>query len=285
MVIKFEKQSGEVLYVGDDYDWRLTKKGLEGFASFEANVTTTDDYARDGATRENVRLDDKNRTIKICNMNWRNSDSIRVQLLNFFNYKQMYKIYVTVGSETRWAEGMLYRMSVNEPTNEGYMLTATMSFEFESPYLKSIDDFGRNVASLVPSFGFPWMSRIGRGLPVGVFNFDREVTIKNDGNNVAYPIIKMGFKNDVLNPKVSINDGFIRFIGTFNASDHITIDYTVNPPRVENNGVNILGICDRTSDFDHMLIEIGENTLSFDADNGTDEMDVSVYYNRLYTMI
>jgi hypothetical protein len=120
---------------------------------------------------------------------------------------------------------------------------------------------------------------------VGIFNFERSVVLRNDGDNIAYPKIIITFKNDVENPVVSINEGFIRFKGIYGVSDKIIVDYTVNPPRVENNGENILGECDRASDFDNMYILIGENTVSFDADNGSDEMSVSVYYNRLYTMI
>lgn len=285
MVIRFVKPNGDELKVGRGYDWRLQKKGLDGFASFEGKTTTTSDYARDGGTIENVRLDSLNRTIKICNINWRNADVVREQAKKFFTYNTLYKIYITNGGETKWAEGLLYRMAINEPTNEDYLLKLTMSFAFENPYLLSVDDFGRDIASLLPNAGFPFISRINYGTAAGIFNFDRAVTLRNDGDNIAYPKIRIKFTGDVLNPVVSINEGFIRFLGTFSEHDVIVIDYTKNPPRIERNGENILGLCDRASDFDSMYIMIGDNTASFDADNGTDEMSVSVFYNRQYTMI
>ena len=284
-LLKFVKPTGEVLYVGRNYDWRLQTKGLDGFASFTADVSVTQDFSRDGGSTDNVRLPDAKRTLKICNVNWRANDVIRSQAQKFFTYNTVYKIYITHAGVTRWCEGTLYRMALTEPTNDDYLLKITISFHFDNPYLMSVDNFGKDIASLRPNFGFPWMCNIDTGTAVGIFNFERAVQLFNDGDNLAYPKITIKFKNSVVNPVVSINDGFVRFLGTFNVDDNILIDYTVNPPRITNNGVNILGTCDRASDFDDMYILIGNNTVSFDADNGSDEMSVSVYYNRIYTTI
>ena len=284
-VIKFVKYTGEVLYIGKDYDWRLQKNGLDGFASFGADVSATQDYSRDGASTDNVRLSDATRTLKICNVNWRENDIIRSQAQRFFTYNTDYKIYITHEGITRWGEGTLYRMALTEPTNDDYLLKATISFHFDNPYLMSVDNFGKDIASLRPNFAFPWMCNIQTGTAVGIFNFERTVQLYNDGDNLAYPKITIKFRNPVLNPVVSINNGFIRFLGTFGRDDNILIDYTVNPPRITNNDTNILGMCDRASDFDSMYILIGDNTISFDADNGSDEMSVSVFYNRIYTTI
>lgn len=285
MLIKFVKPNGETLTVGEGSDWKLQKNGLEGFANFEAKVTSTSDYARDGGKIENVRLEEKDRTIKICNIDWKNANLAREKARLFFTYQTKYKIYITEDEETRWGEAILYRMAMNEPSDKDYLLKLTMSFEFEMPYLRSVDNFGKDIASLTPMFGFPWMSRLNYGTATAIFNFERSVTIKNDGDNIAYPKISIRFKNPVLNPVVSINDGFIRFLGTYGIDDKIEVDYTVNPPRITNNDENIMGMCDRASKFDDMYILIGENTVAFDADNGTDEMSVSVFYNRLYTLI
>jgi len=284
-LIKFVKEDNTTLYIGADYKWRLQKNGLDGFSNFDAKVTVTEDYNREGSTTENIRLNDKNRTIKICNIDVRNNQTNRKKLLEFFQYNKHYTIYVTHENVTKWIEGDLYRMQVNEPTDEDYLLKATLSLHFDSPYYKSVDDFGQNIASLVPNFGFPWMCNIEYGTAVGVFNFEKSVPLINRGENIAYPRIIINFDDEVIDPMVSINDGFIRILGTFDVDDHIVIDYNVNPPRITNNDVNILGQCDRASKFDEMYILIGENTISFDATDGSDNMAVYVYYNNLYTVI
>jgi len=82
-----------------------------------------------------------------------------------------------------------------------------------------------------------------------------------------------------------INDNYIRILDILERDDVIEINTNVIPPTVKKNGVNILGKCDRTSNFDLMYLVLGQNTIKFDADNGTDEMIVSVHFRKVYTMI
>ena len=289
MLIRFVNENGEQFNVGKDYNWRLLKKGLENFSAFESNVTVAQDYGRNGGSLVGIRLNDKTRTIKICNVDWKNSNTARMELQKYFIYGQKYKIYVTIGETTRWADGVLYRMAIPEPTDEDYKLNVTMSFKFGDPFLKSEDNFGKNIASLTPMFAFPWLSRMDKqnvyGTAVGIYNFEREVHLYNDGSYEAYPTIKITFKGIVTNPEIRINDGFIRVLGTFNSDDEIVIDCSVSPMTVKNNGENILGKCDRESEFDNMNLQIGDNTLSFIAYSGSDDMNVFVYYYKPYTMI
>ena len=289
MLIRFVNENGEQFNVGKDYNWRLLKKGLENFSAFESNVTVAQDYGRNGGSLVGIRLNDKTRTIKICNVDWKNSDTTRMELQKYFIYGQKYKIYVTIGETTRWADGVLYRMAIPEPTDEDYKLNVTMSFKFGDPFLKSEDNFGKNIASLTPMFAFPWLSRMDKqnvyGTAVGIYNFEREVHLYNDGSYEAYPTIKITFKGIVTNPEIRINDGFIRVLGTFNSDDEIVIDCSVSPMTVKNNGENILGKCDRESEFDNMNLQIGDNTLSFIAYSGSDDMNVFVYYYKPYAMI
>ena len=289
MLIRFVNENGEQFNVGKDYNWRLLKKGLENFSAFESNVTVAQDYGRNGGSLVGIRLNDKTRTIKICNVDWKNSDTTRMELQKYFIYGQKYKIYVTIGETTRWADGVLYRMAIPEPTDEDYKLNVTMSFKFGDPFLKSEDNFGKNIASLTPMFAFPWLSRMDKqnvyGTAVGIYNFEREVHLYNDGSYEAYPTIKITFKGIVTNPEIRINEGFIRVLGTFNSDDEIVIDCSVSPMTVKNNGENILGKCDRESEFNNMNLQIGDNTLSFIAYSGSDDMNVFVYYYKPYTMI
>ena len=289
MLIRFVNEKGEQFNIGEDYNWRLLKNGLENFSAFESNVTVAQDYGRNGGSLVGIRLNDKTRTIKICNVDWKNSNTARMELQKYFIYGQKYKIYVTIGETTRWADGVLYRMAIPEPTNEDYKLNVTMSFKFGDPFLKSEDNFGKNIASLTPMFAFPWLSRMDKqnvyGTAVGIYNFEREVHLYNDGSYEAYPTIKITFKGIVTNPEIRINDGFIRVLGTFKSDDEIIIDCAVSPMTVKNNGENILGKCDRESEFNNMNLQIGDNTLSFIAYSGSDDMNVFVYYYKPYAMI
>lgn len=283
--VKFIKENGEAFEVGTGYMWRFQNAGFSGFSEFVGSYTTSANSSRDGGNTDNIRLDSKDRTIKFAYLDWRDSERVRARWKRFFRYGDTYKVYATFEGVTLWNKATIKRMALSEPTESDYLPKVTMTLHFDNPYWMSVDNFGKDLATITPNFGFPWMCPVNKSIPVGVFNFSRSVTINNDGEQVVYPVFTIRFSDEVVNPVVSVNDGFIRINGTFNRDDLIEIDYTNNPPTVRNNGENILGYCDRTSNFDGMYILIGDNVVSFDAETGTDEMSVVFKFNKLYTIL
>ena len=69
---------------------------------------------------------------------------------------------------------------------------------------------------------------------------------------------------------------------TMKAGDVIIMDFTKSPPTIEKNGSNYIGHCDRASAFDEMILNVGDTEISFDADDGSNQLEVSIYYNKLY---
>ena len=92
-------------------------------------------------------------------------------------------------------------------------------------------------------------------------------------------------KGTVVNPKLTVNGNYVRVIDTMQLGDVIIIDFVKNPPTVQKNGANYIGHCDRTSAFDDMALVVGDSEISFDADTGSNLLDVSIYYNKLYGAI
>ena len=108
------------------------------------------------------------------------------------------------------------------------------------------------------------------------------VNISNDGDVEAYCKVVFKSKGAVLNPKLIINGHYVRVIDQMQDGDVIVMDFVASPPTVTKNGVNFIGKCDRTSEFDKMALVVGDSTLQYDADNGTNVLSVSVYFNKLY---
>lgn len=46
-----------------------------------------------------------------------------------------------------------------------------------------------------------------------------------------------------------------------------------------------MGKCDRKSGFDAMYLGIGDTAIQYDADDGSNLLQVSIYYNKLYTVM
>jgi hypothetical protein len=277
---------GKTFFVGNNLDWRFQKDGgLSGFADFSANLTYDDNYARDGGTTWHSRLSKKDRTIKIVYLYQDKNVEARQSLIAFFKYNYIYKVYITYMGREMYADGRLYKMAISEDTKTYKNITCTMTFAFDNPFLKSVDDFGRDIASVTPTTAFPYLSKMVKGKPTGIFNFAKTVILNNDGDQISYPRVRITATDQVWNPTIFVNENFIRFLDILQRDDVIDIDFTVIPPTVKKNGINAIGMCDRESNFDGMYLQLGNNTIRFDADNGSDEMIVSVYFNKTYTVI
>jgi phage-related protein len=277
---------GKTFFVGNNLDWRFQKNGgLAGFADFSANLTYDDNYARDGGTTWHARLSKKDRTIKIVYLYPDKNVSARQALIEYFKYNYLYNVYITYMGREMYAEGRLYKMAISEETKTYKNIKCTMTFSFDNPFLKSVDNFGRDIAAVTPTTAFPYLAKLVKGKPTGIFNFQKTVVLYNDGDQISYPRVRIVATDQVWNPEIWINDNFIRFLDTIERNDEIDIDFTVIPPTVKLNGQNAIGKCDRESNFDGMYLSLGNNTIRFDAENGSDEMIVSVYFNKTYTVI
>ena len=117
----------------DGTDWRIPSKGLDGFGSYENDITTVDNAVGDGGIVTSERIAQKDRTITAVSRNPYINDILRKIVLAFFNAKATYKIYLTYMGVTRWCEGKLHRFDL--PTaNVNRTMTMTMTFLCASPY-------------------------------------------------------------------------------------------------------------------------------------------------------
>lgn len=283
--ITFFRADGKSFKVGDSQPWRFLKsKGIDGFADFSGAVSQVENYSTDGGRIENVRLSLKDRTIGIAYTDIANNRAARDAFKQFFIYNMDYDIYVSYMGVTRWAKGKLYKMQMSNAI-EDYLQTAIMTFRFSNPYWLSPDDFGKDIATITPMVAFPYISPVGIGITGGKFEFDQEVTILNDGDANTYPIITVRAKGSVENPIIIINGAQVKIVDDLVEGDEIVFNFESLPPTIKKNGANALGLTDRTSNFDEMYFALGENTISYDADNGSNNMSVSLRFYKKYALI
>lgn len=273
-------------FVIDGTDWALpSNNGLDGFGTFENDITTVDNAVGDGGIITSDRIAQKDRTIVAVSRNNALNDVLRHKATAFFNSKFTYKIYITYMGYTRWCEGKIYKFKM--PNGNIYRsMTMTVTFLCPDPYLKSYEDFGKNIASVLGMCGFPYLCSVTAGTPQGItggiFNFANQVLLENDGDVETLCRAIFIANGAVTNPKLVVNDNYVRVIDVMTQGDIIEIDFTKNPPTVKKNGENYIGHCDRTSAFDDMSLPVGDSAISFTADDGANQLDVSIYYNKLY---
>lgn len=266
-------------FIIDGTVWGIT--ALDGFNGVSNTIYSDDNSVGDGSTFSGERVGDKDRTFSARLLNKNLNEIMRKVVISFFNPKYTYKVYVTYQGRQLWCEGR--QIGFKCPMSNVYQtIEITWTILSNMPYMLSVDDFGKDLASIVGMSGFPYLSKVGSGKPSGRYNFAQNVLIENDGDVETFFQCVITAKGDVENPKIAKDGKYVRIIDDLVNGDIYIIDFIASPPTVKKNGVNAISNTDRLSNFSNMQLSVGDNTVSFDADNGTANMEVVLYYNKRY---
>lgn len=280
VIVKFVREDSRIFTLNNER-WKIPSNGLEGFGVYNNSISTMDNAVGDGAIVTANRMAQRDRTIMATSRSKQLAETLRGEVTAFFNPKMRYRVYLTYMGRTRWAEGMIEKFNLSTGNiHQPMMLMVTLLFA--DPYLRSVENFGKDIASMVGCSGFPYLCTAAQGSPTGVFNFASTVNLKNDGDVTAHCKAVLVAHGAVTNPKLIINGHYVRILDEMQEDDTIIIDFTASPPTVRKNGMNYIGHCDRTSEFDQMGLVVGDSTVEYDADNGSNLLSVSIYYNKLY---
>ena len=283
------RSDGEEITIGDG-EWRIPKNGLENWANLPYTVTSSEIPSADGAIITSKRVSSVDRTIT-AEARGSNPDELRAQAIRFFNPKYTYTVHLTYRGRTRWCEGE----QIGFKASEGNMYerpTITWTILCANPYLQSEDDFGNDIAEVEPRFGFPWVSflpteygsidGVNKWAIASVHVFSQSIEIVNDGDVSSGMRVKLLALGDAVNPSIRIGDGYVRLITKLKYGDEIILDTINRPPTVYMNGKNVMNLVDRKSSILNMKIDVGQTTLEYDADDGYQNLSVSVYWYKQY---
>lgn len=279
MLITFVREDLKRFILGGSYSdtaaWGITS--IDGIGKIEAEVSTEKNTVGDGDAITGVRFPARNIDITANVKNRKNNEVEKRNADSFFNPKYNFTLFIEDGNTTRWTTAVIEKFSC--PRRQGN-LQFSLALKCVDPYFYSKDNYGKNIASVKPVFGFPYISPVSKGFNVGIYNFARQVKVENTGDAETYFTIRLEAFGDVLNPKVMKDNAYVRIIDTLQNGDIVDIDLVENT--IKKNGKNCIGKVDRTSSFSGMIMDIGDNTISFGADDGDTSMRVVIYYNLRY---
>lgn len=283
VLIRIIRSDGKNFILGTGA-WRILSDGLKGIDFPNFSVYSDKNGVGDGALLSGKRIDDRDVQVKCKSTDPSANAGIREATISFFNPKYSFRVYITYQGVTKWIEGELQGFSCPSE-NIHRPMTLTVKFYCKDPMLKSVDDFGKDIASVNAGFGFPYVETHIDNDPVipayaSIYNYNHEVTIKNDGDAMTYPRVTINFKGSALNPKIYKDDYYIRILGRFQEDDVVVIDF--ENCTIRKNGVNWIQHIDRSSTFTEMGLDTGDSKIGFTADDGDGNMAVYVYYNKLY---
>lgn len=279
MKIQIVRDDGRYITIGKNmrYNWALVS--VSGISDLENEIGMEPNAMSDGSQKTYQRYPAKLIDIDFCYTISDPQRTAKRSLLSFLDGKKQYEIRITEGDVTRWIKGEISAYKVDNP-NGSSKLKASVSFICPDPFFNSSDNFGKDLASIEKKFAFVWFNPIDETSPIGTYNFERQIEISNTGDVASYPAIRITASGTVVNPKLIINDKYIRLIDTLVLGDEVAIDLAAKT--IKKNGDNCIGLTDRTSSFTDMTLVPGKNIVKYEADQGDVNMAVVLYYYNKY---
>lgn len=269
-------------------DWRITE--LENWAQLSYSVQSSEIPSLDGAIVKSKRVKSQDRSITAV-YTGANKEQARADAIAFFNPKYTYEVHVTYMGRTRWCKGEQIGFKASEE-NIYQPVSIDWTILCPNPYLIGEDIFGKDISQAQGRFGFPWVSILpvskgslpgaNVGAVVSIREYASQVDIENSGDVPGGVRIIITPRENLKNPKVTVNNGWVRLLGTFSTSDTIEIDTINHPPKVLVNNHNAMNKADRKSQITSMQLLPGKSVIKFDADEGKEAAGVLIYYNKQY---
>lgn len=266
-------QGGETMLSGTGYsDFRIFD--VEGLSGLEFDFVTKQSPQSPNTVINNMKPLPREITLKI-----RTSRANRQYLNHFFNPFNRGKLTVTWNDAQRWIEYTSHPVLIVQETIYRD-ITAEVHLFCPEPYWRDMNDYGKNIAQAQALLAFPFVM-LSRGVISDYRLFSSKVSIRNAGDvEVGVRVVFTALGN-VENPQITLNGaGFIRVVTEMVKGDNITVNTGIDDIYVIKNGENALNYVDVNSTY--FQIPTGENTMEYSADDGTANLQVTVYYTPLY---
>lgn len=279
---------------GEKREFGITK--ITGLESSDLEVNFADNALVDGSTQDGKRIKKRPIHIEADLRDDRNNDTNRQRIIKFLNPKYTGKLTVDYSGTQRNIEYELEGWNFVGDGNVYDRLSVVIDLICPNPYMKNVDNFGQNMADIIPQTAFPWcvvkqkvsVPSPHKGLALsgqitGYRKFKKEVHLPNDGDvPTSVRIQFVAARGPVKNPKITLTGSgqYMQVILDMKQGDVLIMDTDDRHQVIELNGVNVYQKINRRSE--PFKLEVGSNYLSYDADENYTNLDVRLFYTPLY---
>ncbi len=257
---------------------------IDGIDYPELDISTTSNAHYDGSYINSNRADKRTITIQ-AEYQFADIENERDKLLSFFNFKNTGTLVIDYSKRKK---SIQYNISdfkskidnVNDKLNFEVELLCT------EPYLRDVAESKLDIALWRGAFHFPLRSTANNKIVMGVKEPSLIANINNTGDVSTGMIIEFRALGTVKNPSLfNINTReFIKINTTMTAGEIIRVNTNVGHKSIIkiNNDVEtkIMNLLDIDSTF--LQLAVGDNLFRYNADDGFNFMEVSIYFNPSY---
>lgn len=279
---------------GEKREFGITK--ITGLESSDLEVNFTDNALVDGSTPDGKRIKKRPIHIEATLRDDRNNEINRQRIIKFFNPKYSGKLTVDHSGTRRNIEYELEGWNFVGNSNVYDQLSIVADLICPDPFMKNIDNFGQNMADIIPQTAFPWCvvkqkttvpaPYKGLTLPgqiTGYRKFSKEVHLPNDGDvPTSVKIQFVAARGPVKNPKITLtgSNQYMQVFLDMKQGDILIMDTNDRHQVIELNGVNVYQKINRRSE--PFKLAVGSNYLKYDAEENYTNLDVRLFYTPLY---
>ena len=276
-VLRIARSDGKTMEI-DGSLWRLA--AASGLDKPNVELFTQKAAVGDGDLVTGSRVGSRAIDLSLTAVRAELNDVLRRAVTSFFTPARTFDLHVTRSGEPRYAAEC--RLDGLEIPTENRFVPITVKVSLLNPegYFLSADSFGKNIAGITPRAGYPYVSKAGTGRIYGVYAFAQTVYLENDGDAEVYCKAVFTAQGEVTNPKLIAGNGFVRVLCTLMPGDVLIIDGKSRG--VTLNGVNAATKLDKASSFSGIVFGIGDNSIGYTADIGSNVVAVNVFFNKRF---
>ncbi len=287
--------NGRTLILGSGGDYDITEiTGLEA-SSFILN--TSKKVRLPGRKVDSKSIDARSIHIVASAKNSSNNPVLRANTIKFFNPDYTGTMTVSNMGTVREIDYEIEGWAFSKQENLDCPLEIVVDLSCPEAYFRNISNFGKNMASVIAQFAFPWRSLASKvsdipapykymghqGFITGYKRISQYTDFINDGDVKTGIRVKMiATRGEVVNPFITYaEDGrYVKVIKNLNQGDTLEISTIEGDEYIKYNGANAYQYIDRQSQT--FLLEVGDNNLSYGADSNSTNLDVYLYYVPKY---
>ena len=283
VLLTFEN-NGHTLLMGCGADIKI--KELNGIESAEYINHTSSNACEDGEKVTGKKVG--KRTIDILfGVDATPDDTvlIRRRLVKFFNPKYPTTLTINYCYSQGRIQCEIESFNFEEQATLWDTLIGGLTLICPDPYWQALDDFGKNIASTNAQFAWPlaFAKTIGEHNEIGkIFSykeFSKQVVLSNDGDVETGIVIQfLAKKGEVKNPKIiKVSTGeFIEVFCDMKKDDVVEINTNKNKKSVTHNGNRISKDINKLSTY--FQLDVGDNIISYEAQENDTNLEVRLYY-------
>lgn len=261
---------------------------IEGLGCPQSRIVTSKAAGQDGETYHETLMEGRDIRIEIVILANSNEKlfELRRQLNRVFNPKMGEG---TLTYENGYGKWNIKAASVQAPV-EGEKFSTTqrmmLNLRCSNPYWRNISEIKTKIALWVGDFEFP-LEILEEGIEIGHRESNLIVNVYNKGDVSCGMRIEFKALATVVNPSLFnvYTREFIKVKRTLESGDKliITTDFANKKVELVRNGVasNVFHYIDLSSTF--LQLSPGDNLLRYDAEEGIENLEVSIYHTPLYS--